>query len=139
VRTTFCPAGLPPRGVAAYIGTMVIHETQARLAPVYGEGVNRVSKQILVGPRDGFDGYLREFTLETGGHTPYHHHDWYHVVYVLEGQGSVCVSGQEHALRAGSVVHTPAGVEHGFSNRGEGRMRFLCLVPPSGDSYPEKG
>jgi quercetin dioxygenase-like cupin family protein len=115
---------------------MVTHESQVKGDPVYGEGVNKVNKQILVGPRDGFDGYLREFTLEAGGHTPYHRHDWYHVVYVLEGRGSVRVDGRDHALEPGSVVHAPAGVEHGFTNQGEGRMRLLCLVPPSGDSYP---
>ena len=116
---------------------MITHESQRPAIPVYGEGVNKVTKQILVGPRDGFPGYLREFTLEAGGHTPYHHHDWYHVVYIVEGTGSVRVAGNEHPLEPGSVVHAPAGVEHGFTNRGDGRMRFLCLVPESGDSYPE--
>ena len=118
---------------------MVIHESERRATPVYGEGVNKVAKQILVGPRDGFAGYLREFTLEAGGHTPYHHHDWYHVVYILEGSGSVRIEGKDHPLQAGSVVHARADVEHGFTNRGSGRMRFLCLVPESGDGYPEEG
>jgi quercetin dioxygenase-like cupin family protein len=118
---------------------MVIHESQRQGTPVYGEGVNKVTKQILVGPRDGFGGYLREFTLEPGGHTPYHHHDWYHVVYVLEGAGSVRIDGKDSSLEAGSVVHAPAGSEHGFTNRGQGRMRFLCLVPESGDRYSEQG
>ena len=118
---------------------MVRHESQAASAPVYGDGVSKVAKQILVGPRDGFDGYLREFTLGPGGHTPYHHHDWYHVVYVLEGTGSVRIDGQDCPVKAGSVVHAAANAEHGFTNQGEGRMRFLCLVPRSGDSYPENG
>jgi quercetin dioxygenase-like cupin family protein len=60
-------------------------------------------------------------------------------VYVLEGTGSVRVQGEEHPLEPGSVVHAPAGVEHGFSNHGAGRMRFLCLVPESGDAYPDAG
>ena len=118
---------------------MVVHESQRKAAPVYGEGVNKVAKQILVGPRDGFQGYLREFTLEPGGHTPYHHHDWYHVVYVLEGTGSVRMDGKDQAIEPGSVIHAPANREHGFTNGGNSRMRFLCLVPEAGDRYSQDG
>jgi quercetin dioxygenase-like cupin family protein len=130
---------LPPATLPAYIEPMVVHESKVDGRPVYGEGASKVFKQILVGPRDGFEGYLREFTLEPGGHTPYHHHDWYHVVYILEGTGSVRIDGRDYPLEQGSVVHARAGTEHGFTNNGAGRMRFLCLVPPSGDSYPESG
>jgi quercetin dioxygenase-like cupin family protein len=114
---------------------MLIHESQAKPRPVYGEGLNGVQKQILVGPRDGFAGYLREFTLEAGGHTPYHQHDWHHVVYVLEGQGSLRTEEGERPLSKGSVVYAPPGSLHGFANTGAGALRFLCLVPEKGDAY----
>jgi quercetin dioxygenase-like cupin family protein len=76
---------------------MVIHESEAKSRAVYGEGLQNVSKKILVGPRQGFAGYLRQFTVEPGGHTPYHQHDWHHVVYVLEGRGSLRTEEGEQA------------------------------------------
>lgn len=116
---------------------MVRHESEKKPYPVYGEGDKQVMKQILVGPKDGFDGYLREFTLAPGANSPYHQHDWYHVVYIIEGSGFVKIDGSEHPILAGSAVHAPAGITHGFFNTGEGVMRFLCLVPPKGDAYGE--
>jgi quercetin dioxygenase-like cupin family protein len=118
-----------------YHGPMVRHESEKKPYPVYGDGDKKVLKQILVGPRDGFEGYLREFTLQPGANSPYHRHDWYHVVYVLEGSGFVKIDETEHPILPGSAVHAPAGATHGFFNTGEGPMRFLCLVPEKGDAY----
>ncbi len=114
---------------------MVIHESERKTREVYGEGVRRVRKQILVGPREGFAGYLREFTLEPGGCTPYHQHDWHHVVYILEGGGSLRTEQGEQALVRGSVIYVAPGSLHGFSNAGNTALRFLCLVPEKGDAY----
>jgi len=112
---------------------MVTHETERKKRPVYGEGLRSVEKQILVGPRDGFAGFLREFSLEPGGQTPFHRHDWHHVVYVLEGQGTLRTEEGEQPLRAGSVVYATPGGMHGFATASG--MRFLCLVPEKGDAY----
>jgi quercetin dioxygenase-like cupin family protein len=117
---------------------MVVHESERRSRPVYGEGVRKVTKQILVGPHDGFAGYLREFTLQPGGQTPYHQHDWPHVVYVLSGQGTVRYEGVENPLSPGSVVYTEPNKMHGFGNSGADPLRFLCLVPERGDAYSEE-
>lgn len=58
--------------------------------------------------------------------------------YVLEGEGSVILDGQEHAVRKGSIVHIPPGVVHGA----RGRMRVLVVGMPDisdGDLYfPEE-
>jgi quercetin dioxygenase-like cupin family protein len=114
---------------------MVAHESERKSRPVYGEGVRKVRKQILIGPRDGFAGYLREFTLEAGGETPYHQHDWHHAVYILAGQASVRYEGAEQSLRQGSVVYLEPNKMHGFRNTGSGPLRFLCQVPERGDAY----
>ena len=112
---------------------MVIHENDRPRRDVYGEGVRAVQKQILVGPRDGYTGFLREFRLGPGGQTPYHQHDWHHVVYILEGDGTLRTEASQQPLRAGSVMYVPPGSLHGFSS-GSG-LRFLCLVPEKGDDY----
>ena len=46
--------------------------------------------------------------------------------YVLEGEGSVSLDGEEHEVRKGSMVHIPPGVIHGAV----GKMRVLVVGIP---------
>jgi mannose-6-phosphate isomerase-like protein (cupin superfamily) len=46
--------------------------------------------------------------------------------YVLEGEGTVSVDGEEHEVRKGSLVHIPPGVVHGAT----GKMRVLVVGIP---------
>lgn len=46
--------------------------------------------------------------------------------YVLEGEGTVTLDGEEHAVRKGSLVHIPPGVVHGA----KGKMRVLVVGIP---------
>ena len=48
------------------------------------------------------------------------------IYYVLEGEGTVVLDGEAHAVSAGSVVHIPPGVVHGA----RGRMRVLVVGIP---------
>jgi quercetin dioxygenase-like cupin family protein len=73
--------------------------------------------------------------VEPGGFTPYHQHDWHHVVYILEGEGTLRTAEGEQSLLRGSVAYVGPGSLHGFANTGSGSLRFLCLVPEKGDAY----
>ena len=57
--------------------------------------------------------------------------------YVLEGEGTVVLDGEEHLVRKGSLVHIPPGVVHGA----RGRMRVLVTgIPDIADDdlfYPD--
>ena len=46
--------------------------------------------------------------------------------YVLDGEGTVVLDGQEHPVRKGSLVHIPPRVVHGA----KGRMRVLVVGIP---------
>lgn len=46
--------------------------------------------------------------------------------YVLEGEGTVSVDGEEHEVHKGSLVHIPPGVVHGA----KGKMRVLVVGIP---------
>lgn len=94
-----------------------------------------IEKRVLAGPRDGYPGYMREFSLDPGGSTPHHSHDWYHLVYVVAGSGTATIGDREEALETGSVVFVEGGVKHRFVNAGSGVFRFLCLVTENGDKY----
>jgi quercetin dioxygenase-like cupin family protein len=116
---------------------MVGHKDDKKFIPVVGKEIEGVYKKILAGPRDGLEGFFREFSLSPGGRTPFHRHAWYHLVYVLEGEGVLACDEKSFPLRPGSVIYMEADKPHGFRNSGSEDFKFLCLVPPSGDAYKE--
>ena len=89
-----------------------------------------VSKRVLISEADGAPNFImRRFTIEPGGHTPYHTHPWEHEVYVLSGSGQLRLSETSHELSAGTVVLVLPDKEHNFVNIGSGPLDFLCIIP----------
>ncbi|MGI6432560.1 MAG: cupin domain-containing protein [Sphaerochaetaceae bacterium] len=93
-----------------------------------------VSKQILVGPAQGWEDYvMRMISLDAQGYAPLHQHPWPHIVYAVEGEGNLLLGGNNHPLRSGSTAYIPEGTEHQLSNKGEAEFVFICIVPKEGD------
>lgn len=114
---------------------MVKHENEVEVVAVTMEGGSNIKKQTLANPRDGYNGFMRMFIIGETGNTPFHSHDWYHLNYVVEGEGVVTIDNKVHHISKGSVAYIPGGVKHGFKNTGKGDLRFLCLIPIEGGSY----
>jgi len=94
------------------------------------DGANGVAKRVLVSEADGAPNFImRQFIVEPGGYTPYHTHNWEHVIYVLSGKGQALKPGGFTELEAGSVVFVAPNEEHGFKNAGEEPLVFLCSIP----------
>lgn len=76
----------------------------------------------LLGPRDGCPNYLMLYNgpmlpgavshPETGGHS----HQWDHTVFILEGSGTLTVSGRDYPVTAGDAVLVPPGQHHQWQN-----------------------
>ena len=50
------------------------------------EGASGVTRQLPIGAADGAPTFsFRVFSLEPGGHTPFHSHPAEHVNYIIEG------------------------------------------------------
>lgn len=97
-------------------------------------GAVNATKQVLVGPEQGWAGWvMRQFTLGAGGMTPKHRHNWPHINYIINGKGTLFLDGQEYDLEAGSVAYVPADAEHQFKNNGDGDFIMICIVPEEGD------
>jgi quercetin dioxygenase-like cupin family protein len=90
----------------------------------------RDSDNVCGGPVGAPTFAMRHFTVQPGGHTPLHKHDWEHEVYVLEGEGFVRHQDQEYPIRPGDAIFVPPNQLHQFRSAGSSHLRFLCMVPP---------
>jgi quercetin dioxygenase-like cupin family protein len=98
------------------------------------EGAEGVSKASLLTAAEGAPTVaMRLFELKAGGHTPWHTHDWEHIVYVLEGSGLLKTENGNAGFRTGDSLLVDPNEMHNFTNTGDGRLRFLCIVPLKGD------
>lgn len=98
-------------------------------------GANGAVKQVAVGPEQGWEDHvMRIMTIDTGGNTPQHAHDWPHINYVISGTGVLMIAGKEHAIEAGICAYVPSNEEHCFTNTGTQPLEFICIVPTRGEA-----
>jgi len=96
--------------------------------------IKNAVKKVLISPTEGWEGHvMREFELGQGGYTPRHTHPWPHINYILEGEGTLHLDGQDYSLTAGSFAYVPSDKIHQFTNTSNGRFAFICIVPEEGD------
>jgi len=98
------------------------------------EAAEGLSKAVLVGPADGAETFaLRRFVLEAGAEVPKHTNEIEHEQYVLSGEYTVGIDGEERVVSAGDALFIPAGTVHWYRNEGDGEGAFLCAVPNGDD------
>ena len=94
------------------------------------EGAKGVEKQIPVSKDDGTPNFsFRVFTIEPGGHTPLHKHDFEHINYVIEGKGSVVSADGQKPVRKGDFVLIMPGETHQYRNTSQEPFAIICAVP----------
>ncbi len=98
---------------------------------VHMDGAVGASKQLPIGSLEGTPNFsLRVFTVEPGGHTPYHTHPYEHVNYVIEGNGAlVNEKGEETPLKAGDFALVDPSEKHQYRNKGDQPFKMICGVP----------
>lgn len=102
--------------------------------PIQVEGAAGVQKAGLITAADGSPTVaMRHFIIEPGGNTPYHTHDWEHVVYVVSGGGLARSPEGEARIGGGDALLVDPDIEHNFVNDGDAPLHFLCIVPLRGD------
>ncbi len=109
----------------------IVSLDQVERAPVTAEGAKGAWRQLMLGRADGAPTVsFRVFTLEPGGHTPYHTHAAEHMNYIIEGQGClVDEQGREHPVKAGDFAFVPSQTRHQYRNQGTGLFKMICAVP----------
>jgi quercetin dioxygenase-like cupin family protein len=76
---------------------------------------------------------MRRFIIKAGGMMPLHTNMVEHEQYVLAGQASVIIAGQNYQVKKGDVVFIPANVPHSYQTIGDESFEFLCMVPNQPD------
>jgi quercetin dioxygenase-like cupin family protein len=100
--------------------------------PMTLEGAEKVFKQLPISSVDGSPSFsFRVFTIEPGGHTPYHSHDFEHLNYIIEGQGAlVNAEGKESPVKSGDFALVLPGEKHQYRNTSDtNAFVMICAVP----------
>jgi len=96
------------------------------------EGAEKVFKQVPIASDDGTPVFsFRVFSIEPGGHTPYHIHPFEHLNYVIEGEGCmVTESGEERSIKKGDFALVLPNEKHQYKNKSNSEaMVMICAVP----------
>jgi len=73
------------------------------------------------------------YSLPAGGTDPQRPHTEDEVYYVVSGKAKIQVAGEDRAVRAGSVLYIPKGVEHRFHSIVE-ELTVVVFFAPAEDS-----
>lgn len=100
-------------------------------AEVTMEGAKNVRMKILIGPRDESGNIImRHFIVVPGGHTPFHQHNYEHVIKIEKNKGiAVDEKGIEHEIKQGQSLFVKPNEKHQFKNPFNEDFEFLCIIP----------
>ncbi|MBN2124167.1 MAG: cupin domain-containing protein [Deltaproteobacteria bacterium] len=96
------------------------------------EGAEGIFKQLPISGQDGSPNFsFRVFTIEAGGHTPYHRHPFEHLNYIIEGRGFlVTETGEKRPVRKGDFALVLPDEKHQYQNGSSDEpLVMICAVP----------
>lgn len=112
---------------------MINHVNKVEKKILESSEVKNAAMKKLIGPEEGWKSHvMREIILQKDGYSPKHAHDWPHINYVVQGEGSLFIDGEIQELSPGSIAYVPSNILHQFRNEGDGEFRFICIVPKEG-------
>ncbi len=92
--------------------------------------VRGVSKRVLIGPKDGAEGFaMRYFEVRPGGNTAFEHHPGIHEVFVVRGRGTVLLGDTWHDITAGDAVYIGPDEQHQLKAATDEPLGFICVAP----------
>ena len=94
------------------------------------EGLKLVTKQILVGGKDGAPHFsMRYFRVNEGGHTTLEQHIHEHGIIVLHGKGRVQIGEKFYEIEPFDSLYVSGNELHQFSNPYKESFGFICVIP----------
>jgi quercetin dioxygenase-like cupin family protein len=93
-----------------------------------------MQKGVLLDESEGAPNFaMRRFVLDPGASVPEHTNAVEHEQYVLAGEYTVGIEGEEYTVSAGDSLLVPAGAVHWYENDGDREGAFICVVPNGDD------
>jgi quercetin dioxygenase-like cupin family protein len=94
------------------------------------QGAEKLYKQIPISKEDGSPNFsFRVFTIEPGGHTPFHNHPFEHLNYIIEGHGEVVQKNGSQSLEKGDFILIMPDEVHQYRNNSDKSFVMICAVP----------
>ena len=96
------------------------------------DGAKNAFKQVPISGKDDSPNFsFRVFTVDPGGHTPYHTHGFEHLNYVISGHGVlVDEDGNEQAANTGDFALVLPEEKHQYRNVSATEpFVIICAVP----------
>ena len=95
------------------------------------EGAKDVRMKMLIGPGDASENiFMRHFFVSPGGNTPYHQHNYEHVIKIENNRGIVVdENGVEHEVKKGQSLYVKPNEMHQFRNPFNEDFEFICIIP----------
>ena len=110
----------------------VISLDKVKKSKVEMEGALGAWKQIPLSREDGAPVYAyRVFTIEPGGNTPYHQHNYEHMNFIIEGEGYLLnEAGEKKNIKSGDFALVMPNEKHQYVNaRQDKAFVMICGVP----------
>jgi quercetin dioxygenase-like cupin family protein len=106
-----------------------LNKTEATVPQM--EGAKGVLKQVPLSKADGVPTFsFRVFTIEPGGHTPFHRHPFEHMNYAISGCGVIVSETGEHEFKKGAFALVSPDEIHQFKNTSKDEnLVIICAVP----------
>lgn len=92
------------------------------------EGLVNISTKLLFDKEAGVGSIGRIYTFHRGGYTDTHMHPWFHVFYVLDGEGIISIDGIEHFVKKGACCVIPARMVHKIRNIGDNDFMLMSIA-----------
>lgn len=95
-----------------------------------GNEIIKTTKRVLVSEKDGAPNFrMRYFTIQPGGYSPWHQHEWEHENYFVKGKGILKSEEKEVEVGPGMFAFVAPGEKHQFQNPYDEPFEFICLIP----------
>jgi len=110
---------------------MIIKNTNVvPVEEVVMDGVEKTTIQWIYNEQDGAPNFaMRRFVMAPGGKIPLHDHPWEHEIFILSGRADVFTPDERREVAPGDALYLPADEPHGYENKGDEDLVFLCMVP----------
>jgi len=95
------------------------------------EGAEKVRMKILIGPDDRSENIImRHFIVSPGGNTPFHQHNYEHVIKIEKNKGlAIDENGNENEVKEGQSLFVKPNEKHQFRNPFSEDFEFTCIIP----------